>query len=107
MFDRRPCTRYSQMGYDSEYLQTFAGGGIVGKGKCDKEFVQPLTTGPGVASTASDPPINGRFAAAIEASYETAAAPAEWPWALNKIAERFGDVAASCRTHAITAVRGQ
>src|SRR5262249_2560665 len=32
--------------------------------------------------------------AAVEAIYETAAAPARWPWALGRIADCFGDVGA-------------
>jgi hypothetical protein len=53
--------------------------------------VQSLATGPSIDSAASDLPTNSRLIAAMEVTCETAGAPAGWPWALDKIAERFGE----------------
>jgi len=66
----------------------------MGKGKCDKEFVRSPTTGPSIGSAGLEPPINSQFVAAVEAIYQSAAAPRQWPCTLNKIADCFGDVGA-------------
>jgi DNA-binding CsgD family transcriptional regulator/PAS domain-containing protein len=49
---------------------------------------------PSVESAPSKPPTNSQFVAAVEAIYESAAAPARWPTALDRIADCFGDVGA-------------
>jgi hypothetical protein len=67
------------------------------KENCDKEFAQSMTTGPsgpGVGSATPLLPTNGRFVSTIDAMCESAAALMSWPWALDKIAESFRDVAA-------------
>ena len=42
--------------------------------------------------TGTNPPPESAFVRALEAIYETAAAPSQWPYALQKIADVFGDV---------------
>jgi hypothetical protein len=74
--------------------------GIMGKWKCDKEFVQSLAAGSSIDSATSDLPTSSRLIAAMEVTCETTAAPAGWPWALDKIAERFGE---RCRGPAVDA----
>ena len=40
----------------------------------------------------ANPPSSDGFVEAVEAIYETAAAPSRWPHALQKIADCYGDV---------------
>jgi hypothetical protein len=41
-----------------------------------------------------EPPTNRQFVAAVEAIYQSAAVPMQWPSTLYKIADCFGDVGA-------------
>jgi DNA-binding CsgD family transcriptional regulator len=67
---------------------------IVPENKDHKGFSQPSRVTPSLESDKSGLPTDHRFVAAVEAIYGTAAAPARWPQALDRIAGYFGDVGA-------------
>jgi DNA-binding CsgD family transcriptional regulator/GAF domain-containing protein len=67
---------------------------MVAKNKSDRKFSQSQPMAPGRENDAAGLPVDGPFVAAIEAIYETAAAPGRWPQALDRIAACFDDVGA-------------